>query len=49
MLVVVPVLIMTIMHWILPAHDFATFGPPLLGIFPQALMSLCAFSLLRSL
>ena len=40
MLVVVPVLIMTIMHWILPAHDFATFGPPLLGIFPLLIMFL---------
>lgn len=40
MLLGVPVVIMAIMYWILPTHDFQQYGPPLLGIFPLIIMFL---------
>jgi ABC-2 type transport system permease protein len=40
LLVVVPVVLMGLIAWIFPAHDFDRYGPPLLGIFPLLVMFL---------
>jgi len=40
LLMVVPVVLMGLIAWIFPAHDFDQYGPPLLGIFPLLVMFL---------
>ena len=40
MLLVVPVLLMGLLAWILPSHDFDQYGPLLLGLFPLLIMFL---------
>jgi len=40
LLMVVPVVLMGLIAWIFPSHDFDQYGPPLLGIFPMLIMFL---------
>jgi len=40
LLLVVPIVLMGLIAWIFPAHDFDQYGPPLLGIFPMLVMFL---------
>jgi len=40
MLLVVPVALMGLLAWMLPAHDFNQYGPLLLGLFPLLIMFL---------
>jgi len=40
LMMVVPIVLMGLIAWIFPAHDFDQYGPPLLGIFPMLVMFL---------